>query len=62
MQSVSKPLTNAEKLRRYNAGVATRLKQIEAAVEDLRADVRSVLEQRQLTDRQRKDPQQDARR
>jgi hypothetical protein len=35
MQNVSKPLTNAEKLRRYNEGVATRLKRIEAAVEDL---------------------------
>jgi hypothetical protein len=47
MRSVSKPLTNAEKLRRHHDGVATRLERIEAAVEDLREVVLGVLAERQ---------------
>ena len=68
MQNVSKPLTNAEKLRRYNEGVATRLKRIEAAVEDLSGIKEAVADLREiilcvLAERQRNDdPQQDARR
>jgi hypothetical protein len=67
MQNVSKPLTNAEKLRRYNAGVATRLKRIETAVEELPGIKEAVADLREmilcvLAERQRNDPQQDARR
>ena len=67
MQNVSKPLTNAEKLRRYHDRVASRLKRIEAAVEDLPGIKEAVADLREiilcvLAERQRNDPQQDARR
>ena len=42
MRSVSKPLTNAEKLRRHHDGVASRLERIEVAVENLREEHPSV--------------------
>jgi hypothetical protein len=47
MRSIAKSLTNAEKLRRHHDGVATRLKRIEAAVEDLREMFLSLLAERQ---------------
>jgi hypothetical protein len=67
MQNVSKPLTNAEKLRRHHDGVASRLKRIEAAIEDLPGIKEAIAELREiilcvLAARRRKDPQQDARR
>ena len=47
MRSVSKPLTNAEKLRRHHNGVASRLERIEIAVENLREILLCVLAERQ---------------
>jgi hypothetical protein len=47
MRSVSKPLTNAEKLRRHHNGVASRLERIEVAVENLREILLCVLAERQ---------------
>ena len=55
MQNVSKHRTNAERLTKHREGVATRLKRIEIALEDLRNAIECI-----LAERQRNDPQQDA--
>ena len=57
MQNVSKQTPNAERLTKHREGVAAGLKRIEVALEDLRGAMECV-----LTERQRNDPQQDARR
>jgi hypothetical protein len=57
MQNVSKQTPNAERLTKHRKGVATRLKRIEVALEDLRGAIECV-----LAERQRNDCQQDARR
>jgi hypothetical protein len=57
MRSVSKPLTNAEKLRRHHDGVASRLERIEAAVENLRQVLLCVLAERQQVQQSERDPQ-----
>jgi hypothetical protein len=56
MQNVSKQTPNAERLTKHREGVATRLKRIEVALEDLRDAIECM-----LAKRQRKDPQQDTR-
>ena len=56
MQNISKQTPNAERLTSIE-GVATRLKRIEAALEDLRGAIECM-----LAERQRNDPQQDVRR
>jgi hypothetical protein len=57
MESVPKSKTNAEKLTKHWQGVATRLKRIELAIEDLREALECV-----LAEYQRSDLQPDARR
>jgi hypothetical protein len=57
MQNVSKQTPNAERLTKHREGVATRLKRIEVALEDLRDAIECI-----LSERQRNHPQQDARR
>jgi hypothetical protein len=57
MESVSKPKTNAEKLTKHRQGVATRLKRIEFAIEDLREALECV-----LAEYRQSHPQRDARR
>jgi hypothetical protein len=57
MQNVSKQTPNAERLTKHREGVATRLKRIEVALEDLRDAIESV-----LAERRRNDLQQDTRR
>jgi hypothetical protein len=57
MPDVSKHKTNAERLAKHREGVATRLKRIEVALDDLRDAIECV-----LAERRRDDPQQDARR
>ena len=47
---------NAERLTKHRVGVATRLKRIEVALEDLRDAIECI-----LAERRRNDPQQDAR-
>jgi hypothetical protein len=56
MQDVSKQTPNAERLTKRREGFATRLKRIGVAFEDLRDAIERV-----LAERQRNDPQQDAR-
>jgi hypothetical protein len=57
MQNVSKQTPNAERLTKHREGVATRLKRIEIALEDLRDAIECI-----LAERQRNDPQREARR
>ena len=52
MQNVSKQTPNAERLTKHREGVATRLKRIEIALEDLRDAIESVLAESQRNDRQ----------
>ena len=55
MQNVSKQTPNAERLTKHREGVATRLKRIEVALEDLRDAIECI-----LSERQRNHPHQDA--
>jgi hypothetical protein len=55
MQNVSKQTPNAERLAEHREGVATRLKRIEVAFEDLRDAIESV-----LAECRRNEPQEDA--
>jgi hypothetical protein len=52
MQNVSKQTPNAERLTKHREGVATRLKRIEVALEELRDAIESVLAERRCNDRQ----------
>ena len=56
MRSVSKPLTNAEKLRRHHDGVASRLERIEVAIENLREILLCVLAERQQVQQSEQGP------
>jgi hypothetical protein len=57
MPNVSKQTPNAERLIKHREGVATRLKPIEVALEELRDAIECM-----LAERQRNDLQQDTRR
>ena len=57
MQKISKQTPNAERLTKHREGVATRLKRIEVLLKDLRNAIECI-----LAERQRNDPQREARR
>jgi hypothetical protein len=50
MQNVSKQTPNAERLTKHREGVATRLKRIEAALDDLRDAIECILAERRGID------------